>query len=629
MSDLLDPRVAAALAEVLAKNSSALGARDMLDVLRKVAPTAGSRITDLRAQAEALSSKAGVFTRIGQGLDYMIRGVTPTTWFGPGQPIAPQAQKPEQGAVGRRLDYGVSQNIQFIPKTEVGQGIPFYMLRNLREAYDLVALAVETRKDQAAQFEWEILPREEGVDKAKFKDQVKKATTFFERPNREDDFSDFLRQIVDDSLVCDGVALYPRKTRGGDLFSITPIDAPTIKLLVDESGMRPEPPSPAFQQVMKGVPAVDYTSDDLLYWRRNRRTNRVYGYSPVEQVITTINIGLRRQSYQLEYYTEGNIPDSLLGVPDTWTPEQITEFQDQFDEMLAGNTGERRKARFVPGDIKALLTLKDTQVALTDAADEWFARVICFAFSIAPIALLKMVNRAAGQQIAQNAKEEGNIPYLNWLASKFTQIIQDPKLLNCPDVKFAWQFDVEVDPQVKAQIRESDVRSGIRSIDEARREEGLQPRGVDDLIVMTPTGPVPVKETLERARQDAINPPQPPAPFGGKPGAPPAKEGEPPKTNGKPVNGKPPVTVQKGDGGEINVHIGSPIIEVHTPPVRTEIKADLRPERERADKLAKCEERPKIRKARARRDPVTGDLQGEFWDEDEKLERRVTLEHSP
>jgi len=271
VSDLLDPKVAAALAEVLAKNLNATGARDMLDALVKVAPTAVSRITDLRSQAAALA-KPGFLTRAGQGLDFIIRGVTPTTWFGPGQPIGPMAQAPAQGAAGRRMDYAVSQNIQFIPKTEMGQGIPFWMLRNLRESYDLVALAIETRKDQAAQFGWQILPKEPGQSKDKFKDQIKRATAFFERPNREDDFDDFLRQIVDDSMVCDGVALYPRKTRGGDLFSITPIDVTTIKLLVDETGQRPEPDAgPAFQQVMKGVPAVDYTADELIYWRRNRR----------------------------------------------------------------------------------------------------------------------------------------------------------------------------------------------------------------------------------------------------------------------------------------------------------------------------------------------------------------------
>lgn len=628
MADLLDPRLAVEIGRILARHPDAAGASAMLDVLSKVAPTAGSRITDLSGRAQ----QATLLQRIGAAANYVIRGVTPETWFGPGQPIGPMAPKPEQGAYGRRFDYSVAQNIQFQPKTEQGAGVPFYVMRSLRDSYDLLALCVETRKDQAAGFEWEVIPKAKNADQKQFKDQIKKASEFMERPSREDDWPDFLRQIVDDCLVCDGVALYPQMTRGGGLYSLIPIDVASIKLLVDEQGMRPEPPSPAYQQVMKGVPAVDYTADQLFYWRRNRRTNRVYGFSPVEQVIVTTNIALKRQQYQLEYYTEGNIPDSLLGVPETWTPDQITEFQTQFDSWLGGNTGARRKARFIPGDVKALLTLKDTQVTLTDQADEWFARVVCFALSVAPIALLKMVNRAAGAQIAESAKEEGNVPFLTWVATKLTQIINGP--LGCPDVKFAFKFDVEIDPNIKSQIQNNDVKDGIRSIDEVRAEKGLQPRGMDDLIVYTPQGPVPLKETVERAREDAVNPPPPPPAFGGAPGA--AAPGQPgaddagktPPPGGKPKAKQPPVNVEKRDG-DVHVTVGSPIIEVHTPPVRVggvEVNADLRPERRLGEALNKSDERPKVRKARARRDEATGDLLAEFWDEDSKLQRRVNVE---
>jgi hypothetical protein len=37
-----------------------------------------------------------------------------------------------------------------------------------------------------------------------------------------------------------------------------------------------------------------------------------YGYSKVEQLIVTINIGLRRQMFQLNYYTDGNMPEAKL-----------------------------------------------------------------------------------------------------------------------------------------------------------------------------------------------------------------------------------------------------------------------------------------------------------------------------
>ena len=32
----------------------------------------------------------------------------------------------------------------------------------------------------------------------------------------------------------------------------------------------------------------------------------------------TVNIALRRQLWQLDYFTEGSIPDALIGVPQSW-----------------------------------------------------------------------------------------------------------------------------------------------------------------------------------------------------------------------------------------------------------------------------------------------------------------------
>jgi hypothetical protein len=39
----------------------------------------------------------------------------------------------------------------------------------------------------------------------------------------------------------------------------------------------------------------------------------------VQQVLMTVNIALRRQVWQLDYYSEGSVPDALIGVPNSWT----------------------------------------------------------------------------------------------------------------------------------------------------------------------------------------------------------------------------------------------------------------------------------------------------------------------
>ena len=105
--------------------------------------------------------------------------------------------------------------------------------------------------------------------------------------------------------------------------------------------------------MLKGQPAVNYSARDIIYRPRNVRAHRVYGYSPVQQVLMTVNIALRHQLWQLDYFTEGSIPDALIGVPQGWTPDQIKQFQDYWDTEFVGDLAKRRRAKFVPGEAAA------------------------------------------------------------------------------------------------------------------------------------------------------------------------------------------------------------------------------------------------------------------------------------
>ena len=51
---------------------------------------------------------------------------------------------------------------------------------------------------------------------------------------------------------------------------------------------------------------------------------------------------------QLAYYTEGNTPEALIGVPQDWSPAQIRDFQDYWDSLTSGNSAAKRRSKFVP-----------------------------------------------------------------------------------------------------------------------------------------------------------------------------------------------------------------------------------------------------------------------------------------
>jgi HK97 family phage portal protein len=316
-------------------------------------------------------------------------------------------------------------------------------------------------------------------------------TEFFEFPDGEHTFGDWLRPLAEDVLVLDAPALEPVRTRGGELKQLLVIDGATIFPVIDPAtGFTPVPPAIAYQQIIKGVIAATLTTDDLIYRPRNRRVHKLYGFSPVEQIALTVNLGLRRQMSQLAYYTDGTVPDAYLGVPETWTPEQITEYQQVFDAYLAGNLQNRRKVFLGPDGKLQLLK----EPALKAEMDEWLARIVCFAFSISPHALVREMNRATAQTAKEQSLEEGLWPLLAYFAALFNSIIR--KYFGIADLEFVWQDEKAEDPKDQAEIAANLVSKGIITPNEARQRLGLEPReGGDQLGIVTASGFVPIQQS--------------------------------------------------------------------------------------------------------------------------------------
>jgi HK97 family phage portal protein len=446
----------------------------------------------------------GLIQRAISGVKYVFTGRS--DWFGPSIPLEPVAPPEVRGRV---WDYPTAVNIQYQPRSSEAIGFP--ILRTLADSYDLLRLVIETRKDQLVKFDWSIKAREGREENQAQQDKI---TDLLRYPDKVHTWQQWLRMIIEDMLVIDAATIYPRRTLGGDLYSLDPIDGATIKVLIDQSGRTPVPPEFAYQQVLKGVPAVGYTREELVYTPRNPRTNRFYGYSPVEQILMTVNIALRRQGFTLDYYTSGSVPDALINVPDTWNPDQIQQFQSYWDSLLSGNSAERRKARFIPGGTKPNM-LKEP--LLKDEMDEWLARVVCFAFNLPPTAFVRQMNRATAQTAQETAMQEGLLPMLIWVKDLVDFLIQSPFVLNTPDLEFAWAAEKDVDPLIQAQIDDLYIRNGTKSVDEIREGQGMEPIGMEHAIY-TATGPVFVKDLLEPSEPA-------PAPMALPPPAP--GEGEP------------------------------------------------------------------------------------------------------
>lgn len=470
----------------------------------------------------------GVLARVGNKVraaaDYL---------FGPElpQPISAPAGTPP-----RTQDYPVGYNINIQPRNL--EAISFAQMRSLADSFDLVRLCIETRKDQLAKMKWAFAAKKVADEKpgeykkrnAKDK-RLQELTDFFSSPDQEHSWQEWIRLLMEDMLVIDAPCVAPMADGNGTLWSpgkklygLEVIDGSIIARKIDANGRTPAPPAVAYQQIIKGIPAVDFTRDQLVYKPRNIRVHKFFGFSPVEQIIMTINIGLRRQISLLNYYTEGNIPEAIAQVPAAWSNDQITEFQEWFDGKLAGNLATRRRITFVP-EAGTIQFTRDPK--LKDELDEWLIRVICFAFSLSPQPFIKMMNRATAETSVEQASAEGLTPVLLWVEDLINGVVR--RYFGYNDIEFSFQAEKDSNPVEQAKIQDLKLRNGTLTLDQACEDDGRDPlpAGMGSRnMIYTASGAVPVDVAIDRAD----NPPEPP-PVAGPDGKP---------VEGAPMDGKPP-----------------------------------------------------------------------------------------
>jgi len=422
--------------------------------------------------------------RKSQRLQKNLKSVSTSGWFTPAQPIDAVAQTQ---AFGRQFAYQVGSNLQYTPRQN--ENVTAKELRGLSENLDILRAVIETRKDQLCILDFDFNMKDGSESDAR----CEALKEFFTYPDKENDWATWLRILLDDLLVIDAPTLYVNRTVGGDIHALEIVDGASIKILIDDKGRSPNPPDASYQAVFYGVPAVDYTKEEMIYRPRNKRSYKLYGFSPVEQILMTVNIALKRQLSQLQYYTEGNIPSAIMSTPENWTLENIKLFQEYWDSILEGNTAKRRHAIFTPHGVTINPTKENP---ITDKFDEWLARIVCYVFSVSPQAFAQQANRATAEVNKQTADEEGVIPLKIYVKSLIDYIINNH--FGYKDIVFSFVTENSVDPEVQAKIDDMNIRNMTATVNEVRKTRGLDPLSDDELLPPPTNVTVNEDETIQK-----------------------------------------------------------------------------------------------------------------------------------
>lgn len=432
--------------------------------------------------------------------------------FGPGEPLRPAAP----GERPRANDYAVSRNIQVAPRAAESRAVTYDQMRALARTYGILRTVIEQRKDELKGLDWQIAVKKEYANQG-YEDEARKTQRFFDKPDLENTFDQWLGMLAEDIFVVDTPALYKERDRIGRFRCLRVMDGTKILVLTDDTGRVPNPPQMAYEQIIKGMPRTSYCKPcrderylpdehnnlyELYYRPYNTASDGVYGFSHVESIIMTINIALRRDASFMEWFRSGNVPQGIVQFTEStmanMTPEQLKQWQEMLDTLLSGDLAQRSKIHVLPG-VGGVEMLQ--QLQFDGLFDEWLARVVCARFGVSPAPYVRMMNRASAQTQEESRQEYALIPMLQHFKVWFDQIICDD--LGQPYLEFIWTPGANYGKE-KADMNNTALEHGVKTIDAVRGEQGQEPLpdGIGaEPLVWTGSGPIRLRDIISGAYQ--------------------------------------------------------------------------------------------------------------------------------
>ena len=397
-----------------------------------------------------------------------------TPFYAPGVPIRPvPGITPEQGP--RQYQYEIGYNIGQLPRAT--EDYSFDELRTLAKTFDAIQLCLQVWYDYLSKLELVIEPRPELIDEdmdiSEYSADIQYYKDFFAYPDKEHDLHSWMQMAVRDQLEIDALAIFVRKNRAGGVYSLDILDGATVKPLIDDRGRMPQPPFPAYEQFVYGVPACFLLSDDLLYVKEVTRSDSEYGMSRVEKVILKINMALRKMSKDLARFTDGSIPAGIVeqDMDVQWTAEEVEDYEAQLNDNLAGNDAVRARIKIMPRGFKYKST-DDPDVHID--LDLYIINIIAadFGLTMDELAITNNSNKSVGQSQENVVYRRAMAPLMNRYAKLFTQILVKYFKENRFIAK--WKgFEEHEDFNVKSQAFATLTTAGIQSPTQAARALNL------------------------------------------------------------------------------------------------------------------------------------------------------------
>lgn len=321
----------------------------------------------------------------------------------------------------------------------------------------------------------------------------------YEKDNTRDDFDQFIRKVVRDSLIYDQLTFEIIPDRKGRPAEFLAVDASTIRAATAEFRYDPYMSDVApksnekvsYVQVIDGSVVSWFTANELAFGIRNPRTSiylQPYGFSELEQLITQITSHLYAEEYNMKYFSQGGTTKGIINLKQdpngVMNTEQLESFKRQWRAQVSGITGAwKTPVLQVPNGIEYINVSQSNRDMEFSQWMNYLVNIACAVYQIDPAEINFAnnggVNSNGGSGLFEsnnesklkNSKDKGLRPLLRFIESLINKYIisrfSDELVFNFTGID-------EKTEEEKVDLSTKEVKA-FKTVDEVRAEHNLEP----------------------------------------------------------------------------------------------------------------------------------------------------------
>lgn len=292
--------------------------------------------------------------------------------------------------------------------------------------------------------------------------------TWLDHPNDEDDWIDFVCQIVV-SLLLDGNAyIAVSRSDTGSIFELLVLDPSLVDIERVPVGSR--------RKVLFQVNGDPFTSTDILHIRGLIKPGEMKGLSPIAAARETIGLALAAQEYGGSFFSNGAVPGGIVEAENKVSDTGIRQLKRAWNEAHKGAGNASRLAVLTEGAKFTKISLSPDEAQFLETR-KFQVPDIARIFGVPPHLLADASGSTSwGSGLAEQGQAFATLslrPIVERLESRFSRLLYSEGRSKTTSVSLDMDGLTRGAPEARIKSYSLGLQSGIYTLDEVRGWEGL------------------------------------------------------------------------------------------------------------------------------------------------------------